>query len=84
MLSGTPVMLRKRYMALSKLPKKILAPVRKRFPVLAVWKLKHDLGRCRLISSRFRRLKKDRINSRFSDDICQCAWLLLLPWMDGE
>lgn len=36
---------RKRYIADSKEPKKMRAPVRKRLPTEADWKLKEDLGR---------------------------------------
>lgn len=60
---------RKRYIADSKEPKKIRAPVRKRLPVEAEWKLKEDFGRWRLRSSRFRRTKNERRSSRFSEEI---------------
>jgi hypothetical protein len=51
-------------MALSKLPLKSRAPVRKRFPTLADVKSKVDEGgRARFRISRFNMLKKERISS---------------------
>lgn len=60
---------RKRYIADSKEPKKMRAPVRKRLPMEADWKLKEDLGRWRFRSSRFKRMKNERRSSRFSEEI---------------
>jgi len=56
-------------MALSKEPMNNLAPVRKRFPTLADWKLKTLDGRARLTISRLMVLMMDLISSLFSDEI---------------
>lgn len=61
---------RKRYIADSKDPKKMRAPVRKRLPVEADWKLNEDLGRWRFRSSKLRSTKNERRSSRFSEEIC--------------
>lgn len=54
-------------MALSKLPLKRRAPVRKRLPTLAEVNSKVEVGgRARFRISRFRRLKKERMSSRLA------------------
>lgn len=66
---GTPVMAPRRYMADSKLPVKSRAPVRKRFPTDADWKLKDEVGRRRFTISRLMVLKRERMSSRFSEEM---------------
>lgn len=61
---GTPVMAPRRYMADSKLPVKSRAPVRKRFPTDADWKLKDEVGRRRFTISRLMVLKRERMSLR--------------------
>lgn len=64
---GTPQMLLRRYMALSKLPLKSRAAVKNRLPTLAEVKSKVDEGGlARLRISMFKRLKNERINSFFA------------------
>ena len=59
----------------SKLPVNNLAPVRKRFPTLADWKLKTDEGRARFTTSRLMVFRKLRINSLLEDEMdVQRAW----------
>ena len=72
MFDGTPAIEWKRYIADSKEPVKKRAPVRNRFPVEALWKLKWAVGRWRFRSSRLRWLKKERRSSRFSEGIWWC------------
>ena len=67
MLLGTPVIAPRRYIALSKLPVNNLAPVRKRFPTEADWKLKTEEGRARFTISRLMVLRKERISSRVEE-----------------
>lgn len=62
--SSTRPMRAKRYMAASKEPENRRAPVRKRFPIEADWKLKVEAGgRARLTISRWRWARMERINS---------------------
>lgn len=73
--AGTPVIAPNRYMLLSKLPVKSLAPVRNKFPTDADWKLNTDEGRARFTISRLMVLRKERMSSRFEEDICiQREW----------
>lgn len=59
----------------SKLPVNNLAPVKKRFPTLADWKLKTDEGRARLTISRLIVLRKLRMSSLLEDEMdVQRAW----------
>ena len=62
-------------MALSKLPVKSLAAVKNRLPTDADWKLKTDEGRARFTISRLMLLRKERISSRFEEEMCvQREW----------
>lgn len=64
---GRPQMLLNRYIALSKLPLKSRAAVKKRFPTLAEAKSNVEDGvPARLRISMFKRLKNERINSLFA------------------
>ncbi len=54
-------------MADSKLPVNNRAPVKKRFPTDADWKLKDEVGRRRFTISRLMVLRKERISSRLVD-----------------
>lgn len=74
---------RKRYIADSKEPKKMRAPVRKRLPMEADRKLKEDLGRWRFRSSKFRRMKNERRSSRFSEEICNRDRVIACVWDCG-
>lgn len=56
-------------MADSKLPVNSLAPVRKRFPTLADWKLKTDEGRARFTISRLMVFRKLLMSSLLEEDI---------------
>jgi hypothetical protein len=56
-------------MALSKLPVKSLAPVKNRLPTDADWKLKTDEGRARFTISRLMVFRKERISSRFEEEM---------------
>lgn len=45
------------------------APVRKRFPTAADWKLKNEEGRARFTISRLMVLRNERISSSFSEEM---------------
>ena len=48
---------------------KCLAPVRKRFPTDADWKLKDDVGRTRFTISRLMVFRNERMSSRLGEGI---------------
>lgn len=72
--SGTPVMEPSKYIADSKDPVKRRAPVRKRLPTEADWKLKTEEGRARFTISRLMVLRNERMSSRLEDEIADQRW----------
>lgn len=63
-------------MAASKLPVKRRAPVRKRLPTEADWKLKIEEGRARLVISMLIVFKKDRMSSFLAEEMADHkGWL---------
>lgn len=58
-----------KYIALSRLPVNSLAPVKNKFPTEADWKSNTEVGRSRLRISRLMATRKDRMSSRFEDEM---------------